>query len=622
MKHAANAIGLFLRQWMSLVRVAIGAIALGLGFWGWNHYPPLPATWLDYSNNAFRTLQLLTFQFSRSAGSNVGSVDPGLPWQLNVARFLLPALALFESYRLVLGAIRSPARLAMLGLRRGHVIVVPGRGPTGVALMREVRESGLRVVAVTPDLRVEDRTRIDEYRQSGLVVLAADPFLESTWHQARADRADLVVVSHGTDVESLNIAVTVVDAFRQRRPRSGGRGQRDGPMLVTALENESLAEQVDVALDNTARDSGLRYRRLSVPDEAARTIFLDPPLPARKRDRSAPSHIVILGLGPGSHAVLRHALSLGQDAASAGPRITVLAADKELAAEPLLRPDAIPGFVADLRGVTCDFSSGLPQAALDTLMAEAPAPVLACVCLADDAAVTTGIAMARQATLQGWPDFTIAVHQQREDRFLALLAREDAVAGAGHARLRPFGGLLPPGTLQLLRDERYDKLPRAVHDDYLDMMRRNNATGPACRPWDDLRENYRHASRAAADHIAVKLAAVGCRSIDGDARLFEFTAAELDALARIEHRRWCAERVLHGWRLGARNDEARLHPDLMPFESLAEKDQRKDYDQVLTIPGILARAGRSIQRGAALAPDAAAHSPAAAAQRTPAAAAI
>ena len=66
-----------------------------------------------------------------------------------------------------------------------------------------------------------------------------------------------IVGARGSDVENLNIAVTVADALRHRK-------QRNGPMLVTAVENEAFAEQVDVALDNAAHKSGLRYRRLSM----------------------------------------------------------------------------------------------------------------------------------------------------------------------------------------------------------------------------------------------------------------------------------------------------------------------------------------------------------------------
>jgi hypothetical protein len=579
MRQAADVMGLFFRRWMGLIRFLILAAALGLGFWGW-WLLDQSRNWETIGNDAFRTLQLLTFQFARATNGP----DPTMPWQLNIARFLVPAIALLESYRLVLGAIRSPARLAMIGLRHGHIVVVPGRGPNGLALLREVRDSKLRAIAVATDLRPDDRGKIEE---QGLAVLPADPFLEATWHQARADHADLVVVSHGSDVENLNIAVTVADALR-------GRTRGRGPMLVTTLENESLAEQVDAALDHAAHKSGLRYRRLSVPEEAARSIFLEPPLPACKRDRDQPSHIIVLGLGAGARAVLRHALTLGQDAGAAGPCISVFAADKELAAEPLLQPATVPGFVADLRGISCDWSAGLPQAALETLLSETPPPVLACVCQADDAAVSVGLALARQASLQAWPDFSIAVHQQREDRFLKLLARENSERG--HARLRPFGGLLPIGTLQRLRNEREDRLPRAVHEHYLELLRRTNAQGGTPVMWDELPENARHANRAAADHIAVKLAAIGCRIVPEGAPQFAFTSPEIDTLARIEHRRWSAERLLRGWRLGERDNNKRLHPDLMPFEDLTAEGRGKDRDAVGALPEVLAMAGMAISR--------------------------
>ena len=497
----------------------------------------------------------------------------------------MPLIALVQSYRLVLSAIRSPARLAMLGLRFGHIILVPGKGPVGRAMLREVQMSHLRAVAVAPALLANERARMEEYR---LPVLNADPYLETTWHQTRADHAGLVVVSHGGDIDNLNIAVTVAAALKP-----GRRG--DGPMLVVTLESDTLAEQVDLALDHAAHHSGLRYSRLSVPDEAARMLFLDPPLADRKPDRAQPSHIIIIGLGAGANAVLRHALTLGQDATCAGPTMTILASDKEFAAEPLLRPDVIPAYVASIRRVPCDLTSGVPDAVLDSLLDDAPPVVMACVCLADDAAVTLSIALAHQAELRKWPDFTIAVHQGREDRFLQLLASESTTPG--HTRLRPFGGILPAGTLQRLQTESDDILPRAVHDNYLETMQRTGASGGTPIPWDELSENARHANRAAADHMAVKLAAIGCRIVPGPAPAFTFTDPEIDGLARMEHRRWSGERLLRGWRPGARDNDRRLHPDLKPFEELDDEGQEKDRDPIRTMPEVLALVDLSIVRG-------------------------
>jgi len=569
-------IGLFGRRWNGLARVLFAAAAFALGLWGWQI--ARPATHLaEWANNLFRTLQLLTFQFPREA-------DATLPWQLNVARFLVPTIALLESYQLILGAIRSPARLALLGLRRGHIIVVPGRGPVGRAILGEIQANNLRAIAIAPDLMVNERARMEEYR---LPILPADPFVVSTWHQARADHAGMVVVCHGGDVENLNVVITVAEAL-------GLRGDRAGPMLVAALDNEILAEQVDVALDNAARRSGLRYRRLSVPEEAARMLFLEPPLPAGKTDRSVPSHFIVVGLGPGARAVLRHALTLGQDAASAGPCITILASAQELAAEALLAAEAVPAYVARLRPMPCDLTIGVPDDMLSAMLDDAPPPVMASVCLADDAGVTVGMALARQAALRQWPQFTVAVHQGREDRFLRVLAQENT--GPGHSRLRPFGGVLPPGTIQRLRLQGDDKLPRAVHQHYLGLMRHLGASGSTAVPWEDLPENVRHANRSAADHMAIKLAAIDCRIVRGERSAFCFTDAEVEALAPVEHRRWSAERLLRGWHLGARDDDRRLHPDFVAFEELDADGQEKDRDTIRSIPDVLAIAGLAIER--------------------------
>jgi RyR domain len=582
-KRLLNAIGLFVRRWLGLARIFFGVSALVLGLWGWEIVAPaFTPTFnpMGLANNLFRTLQMLTLQMPREFASAQWT-----QWQLVLARLMLPMIGFIESYRLVLGAIRNPARLAMLGIRFGHIILVPGKGPVGRAMLRDAQVRDLRAVAVAPDLLANERFRMEEY---GLPVLNADPYLDATWHQTRADHAGLVVVSHGTDIDNLNIVVTIADALR-----SNPHG--DGPILLVTLESEALAEQVDGALDSAARGSSLRYRRLSVPDEAARMIFLEPPLSARKVDRAQPSHIIIIGLGAGARAVLRQALTLGQDTVSSGPTVTVLAPDKELAAEALLRPDVVPAYVATLRLVPCDLTSGVPEAVLDTMLSDAPPAVLACVCLTDDAAVTVGIALSRHAALREWPDFTIAVHQGREDRFLQLLARENTVSG--HARLRPFGGILPAGTLQRLQTESDDTLPRAVHEHYLETLRRLDTPGGTPIPWDALPENMRHANRAAADHMAVKLAGIGCRVARGELGAFAFTGAEIDGLACMEHRRWSAERLLRGWRLGARDDHQRFHPDLIPFEDLPEGAREKDRDAVRTMPEILALAGLSIRRG-------------------------
>jgi hypothetical protein len=99
--------------------------------------------------------------------------------------------------------------------------------------------------------------------------------------------------------------------------------------------------------------------------------------------------------------------------------------------------------------------------------------------------------------------------------------------------------------------------------------------------------------------MPVKLAAVGFRMEPGAGRSDAMTDDEIETLARVEHRRWAAERLLAGWRHGAaRDDRARLHPDLVPYEELDEATREKDRDMVRALPEVLALAGMRMVRGA------------------------
>ena len=62
-------------------------------------------------------------------------------------------------------------------------------------------------------------------------------------------------------------------------------------------------------------------------------------------------------------------------------------------------------------------------------------------------------------------------------------------------------------------------------------------------------------------------------------RLFR-SAEEREALARMAHERWVAERLLNGWRFSSDRDDARKrHDDLVPYEALPER--KKEYDRLL-----------------------------------------
>jgi adenylate cyclase len=66
--------------------------------------------------------------------------------------------------------------------------------------------------------------------------------------------------------------------------------------------------------------------------------------------------------------------------------------------------------------------------------------------------------------------------------------------------------------------------------------------------------------------------------------------ALVERLAESIHDNWAVRRISEGWSYGAnRDDERKVHPDLVPYADLAESE--KEYDRTTvreTVKGILA----------------------------------
>ena len=93
---------------------------------------------------------------------------------------------------------------------------------------------------------------------------------------------------------------------------------------------------------------------------------------------------------------------------------------------------------------------------------------------------------------------------------------------------------------------------------------------------------YVAANRALADHIAVKRWDAAHGALQGEPLV--------EALAQVEHRRWCAERLLAGWAPAMppqqRDNARRLHPCLVPWAKLDDESREKDREQVREATGL------------------------------------
>lgn len=147
-----------------------------------------------------------------------------------------------------------------------------------------------------------------------------------------------------------------------------------------------------------------------------------------------------------------------------------------------------------------------------------------------------------------------------------------------------------------------DRIGQEIHDAYrqndLNILKKNpgHKLHPNSVEWSALPENIRNANRAVADHLDIKLRALGLElSEEDDLENIQLSENQIEILAVMEHRRWWADRSLSGWRFAEiRNDNKLHHPNMVPYEELSEEDKQKDRDSVLKIIDIVRRGKKKL----------------------------
>ena len=226
-------------------------------------------------------------------------------------------------------------------------------------------------------------------------------------------------------------------------------------------------------------------------------------------------------------------------------------------------------------------------------------PHLAVILLDDADAIAASLALRRPGGMLGTDTVPVLVHQMREDRLLGRLG-EAQVSNRDMTRLIAIGGLVRAESIERVLDRKGDEMAIALHAHYQDATKTLGWDSPAAsQAWDELTENMRDANRAAAEHAPILFAAAGLRLADAGPGVepVALSDAELELLARVEHRRWIADRVERGWRYGAvRDDHLMRHPSLVPFDALNEDDKEKDRNAVRALLSVLAGQGRVVIR--------------------------
>jgi voltage-gated potassium channel Kch len=501
--------------------------------------------------------------------------DGSKPWQYNFARHLAAAVFLIGSLRLLAAVFSERLSEFRAWTRRGHAVVC-GLGDTGLRSVRALRAAGLAVTCLELTAGGDG---VVEARGRGALVLRQDATQMSSLAAARVDRAESVICVCDDDAVNMRIAALTAAVVQLR-----GRGP--GPTVHVCVTDPDLAQLLRGPLASADRT---RLHFFNEDAVWARALLDHPDGPLGGRDARAPE-IVVLGSGDLGRATVTEAARrwhrLARRVGSVEQAsITLYGAEAETAVSDLLERHPAAARSCRIKGLPRPADSTFPADAAARLAAATCATAVYC-CLPEESENLAAALDAESRVAAPTPVFLPCT------KVVGSLA--PLLAGG---RIRPV--VLPEGegALEILHDQSRDAFAREAHAAYLAEREHAPDSGsrPADRPWEELPEEYRRANRRHADAALAQLRAVWYEIeplADWDEHVPELPAAAVEAMAELEHRRWCADRLDHGWRWApVRDDAAKRHDLLVPWERLPEDARELDRALVRVRPTLLARAG-------------------------------
>jgi voltage-gated potassium channel Kch len=562
--------------WILLFVSALVALALGLA--GFSRSDPSGSV----SDSFYRAIQL----FFVTAGAGV--VDGPTPLALNIARFLALATTALVSIRAVFAIFgQRAARTWVRYLLRDHVIVC-GLGRIGLRMANAFNDAGYRVVVIEEDA---GHAAVEECQAEGIVVLIGDAEDRTLLWRAGVLNAQYLVSACGDDGANARVAVAAAAVVRgQRRQRL---------TCFVHIREEGLAGLLEEAAFVSHDEASCRFQFFNPVQSVPATLleefpaFDDPPDPAR------PPAVVVIGAGPLGSSLIANMARRWLSVASDGARLRIVVVDGQAEDAVAALRSRYPALDRAAELVVHDIEVGSPEFDRCAFLPRGSdnVDVRVYVSLDDDAwGLHAALAVHRKLRRREVPVVVLTT----ERGGLASLA---GGAGAGLVKLKVFDVLDRTCRPEVLVYGTFELLARAIHRDYVRQQRaagQTPQTNPALRDWDELDQAIKERNRHQAAHLGTKLDSVGCDIepwTDWDSEPVMFSKEEVEALAGMEHERWCREREAEGWIYAPQRDDARRRsPYLLPWSELPETVKDWNRSTARSLPDFVARAGFVIVR--------------------------
>lgn len=586
-----------------------------LGTWAFESARQVGAQGVPLLDSLYRSLQMFVMGFSMPEGAKGNVFLSTVLTILSYSAVAVSSSAIIAVFARRLGdplRLRWQAwryrhglpgwrRLSAEGCRPRKRAVLLGFGTVNRAIAQSLRAKGYTITAI--DERFDEPAQIIA-RNNGVLLVAGDLTDLSSLERGWLGLADIIAVAAGNDVINIEIAA----AAHSLEPTANIHAH-----VASASFADDLRESADKGFPLA---EGIQT--FSVKQESARNLLRRAHLAREAREhRQGQVHLIIIGMGDQGEAILLEALQSAISTDLAAPLITIVDKDAETVAarfrarhgglfDPALPGEARPtiDFIAlDVQTVDFLHSENLNPFGVSV----APATAYVFCCGEDATNLAAGLRLEHAMSLGRCAPAAIYLTVWGAGIDAEVYDHRDPLS---YCKL--FGAVEPTMAGAAFLNGDPDRLAEGLHAAYEKQRLADAQPGTPMRPWAGMPQTMKEANRRAVRHAHNKLidldlqwrgmGGVALPTIDADtARVFGAVPENLDSpgildgrvaampeyqfmakLAEAEHRRWLVDRAMDGWRpvaKGSRDNGARLHPNMVPFRRLDERDQH--YDTVL-----------------------------------------
>ena len=576
-------------------------VALALGYWGFLLHARARNEALTQLDLFYLTLQLI------SMGS--GAVEPPVPWQLDVARFLLPLLAAWTIVHSFVALFHERWQLFLVHhIWRDHVVIC-GLSRKGCHLARGFNDQGMRVVVIELD---GENDFIEACRERGITVMIGDATSPEILHRAAVERARHIIAVTGDDGVNVEIGLQVEDLLRKRADK-----RRFPPTCTIHLVNPQLCNLARVREMTTGAANTLRLELFNTFDRGAQLLwqqycYVDGAKTAHNSlSPHCANHVLIVGMGELGETLAAYIardryfqMRTHSDASVERVHITII--DHEADWKCMALKQRYPQLEEACELVPLTMNIGGPEFLKGDYLAGGngyPPPEILYVCFDDDSlGLQTGLSLYHRLGRRGNHHTPVIVRMSEAGGLARLLSTEGDRQDI-FVNLHAFGLIDNTCTPEIIAGGTHMLLAQSLHDIYVrNQLARGETpkTNENLLPWDELPQSIRQSNLAAADGIGRHLQALGYNLApltDWEAAFSKsFSNEEIEQLAQMEHARYVAERKRQGWKYapGPKNHKKKTNPTLVAWRDLPEDEREKNRNAIREWPQLLALAGFEI----------------------------